>query len=120
VLRTGWMRQSDPSAPTADFLILGNIDPKTAGRMVELRGFETQLLPGEILSDLQVHSVSFQFSPGRYQRFRSRVLTASRVNPGRHIGRNLGSIPVILQVIYVDPIGKPLAEDAPNPGCDFG
>jgi quercetin dioxygenase-like cupin family protein len=37
-----------------------------------------------------------------------------------HIGRNLGPIPVVLQVIYVDPIGKPLAEDAPNPGCDFG
>jgi quercetin dioxygenase-like cupin family protein len=36
-----------------------------------------------------------------------------------HIGRNLGSVPVILQVLYVDPVGKPLAEDAPNPGCDF-
>jgi quercetin dioxygenase-like cupin family protein len=36
-----------------------------------------------------------------------------------HIGRNLGTVPTILQVIYVDPIGKPLAEDAPNPGCDF-
>lgn len=36
-----------------------------------------------------------------------------------HIGRNLGSVPTILQVIYVDPIGKPLAEDAANPGCDF-
>jgi quercetin dioxygenase-like cupin family protein len=37
-----------------------------------------------------------------------------------HIGRNLGSVPVILQVLYVDPVGKPLAEDAPNAGCDFG
>jgi quercetin dioxygenase-like cupin family protein len=37
-----------------------------------------------------------------------------------HIGRNLGSVPMILQVIYVDPVGKPLAEDAPNPGCNFG
>jgi quercetin dioxygenase-like cupin family protein len=36
-----------------------------------------------------------------------------------HIGRNLGTVPTILQVIYVDPPGKPLAEDAPNPGCDF-
>lgn len=36
-----------------------------------------------------------------------------------HIGRNLGDIPVILQVLYVDPIGKPLFEDAPNPGCAF-
>jgi quercetin dioxygenase-like cupin family protein len=36
-----------------------------------------------------------------------------------HIGRNLGTVPTILQVIYVDPPGKPLAGDAPNPGCDF-
>jgi quercetin dioxygenase-like cupin family protein len=36
-----------------------------------------------------------------------------------HIGRNLGSVPVILDVLYVDPAGSPLSEDAPNPGCDF-
>ncbi|WP_369807357.1 cupin domain-containing protein [Mycobacterium sp. 852002-51057_SCH5723018] len=36
-----------------------------------------------------------------------------------HIGRNLGAVPTILQVIYVDPPGTPLAVDAPNPGCDF-
>jgi quercetin dioxygenase-like cupin family protein len=36
-----------------------------------------------------------------------------------HIGRNLGAVPMILQVIYVDPVGKPLAEDAANPGCNF-
>jgi quercetin dioxygenase-like cupin family protein len=34
-----------------------------------------------------------------------------------HIGRNLGDTPVVLDVLYVDPAGKPLAEDAPNPGC---
>jgi quercetin dioxygenase-like cupin family protein len=40
--------------------------------------------------------------------------------PGHvHIGRNLGTVPVILEVTYVDPVGKPLSEDAPNPGCDF-
>jgi quercetin dioxygenase-like cupin family protein len=36
-----------------------------------------------------------------------------------HLGRNLGSTPVVLEVIYVNPAGKPLAEDAPNPGCPF-
>jgi len=36
-----------------------------------------------------------------------------------HIGRNLGSTPVVLEVIYINPAGKPLAEDAPNPGCPF-
>lgn len=36
-----------------------------------------------------------------------------------HIGRNLGTVPVTLYVLYVDPAGAPLSEDAPNPGCDF-
>ncbi|SDZ42251.1 Cupin domain protein [Amycolatopsis xylanica] len=36
-----------------------------------------------------------------------------------HIGRNLGSTPIVLDVLYVLPTGSPLAEDAPNPGCDF-
>jgi len=34
-----------------------------------------------------------------------------------HVGRNLGKTPVVLDVLYVDPAGKPLAESAPNPGC---
>jgi hypothetical protein len=36
-----------------------------------------------------------------------------------HIGRNLGTTPVILEVIYINPAGKPLAQDAANPGCRF-
>ncbi|MER6527968.1 cupin domain-containing protein [Streptomyces sp. NPDC001508] len=36
-----------------------------------------------------------------------------------HIGRNLGTTPVVLDVLYVLPHGAPLFEDAPNPGCDF-
>lgn len=36
-----------------------------------------------------------------------------------HIGRNLGSIPIVLKVLYVNPTGSPLSQDAPNPGCDF-
>jgi quercetin dioxygenase-like cupin family protein len=36
-----------------------------------------------------------------------------------HIGRNLGSTPLVLEVLYVLPAGSPLAEDAPNPGCGF-
>ena len=36
-----------------------------------------------------------------------------------HIGRNLGDTPVVLEVLYQDPVGQPLAVDAPNPGCDF-
>lgn len=36
-----------------------------------------------------------------------------------HVGRNLGKKPLVLQVLYVDPAGAPLSQDAPNPGCDF-
>ncbi|HEX4226623.1 MAG TPA: cupin domain-containing protein [Pseudonocardiaceae bacterium] len=36
-----------------------------------------------------------------------------------HIGRNLGNTPLVLDVLYVDPAGSPLSEDAPNPGCPF-
>ena len=36
-----------------------------------------------------------------------------------HLGRNLGTVPVVLDVVYVLPVGAPLSEDAPNPGCAF-
>jgi quercetin dioxygenase-like cupin family protein len=36
-----------------------------------------------------------------------------------HVGRNLGPEPVTLEVLYVLPQGKPLSEEAPNPGCPF-
>jgi hypothetical protein len=36
-----------------------------------------------------------------------------------HIGRNLGSTRIVLLVLYVNPAGSPLAEDAANPGCSF-
>jgi quercetin dioxygenase-like cupin family protein len=36
-----------------------------------------------------------------------------------HIGRNLGTAPVVLEVTYIDPAGAPTADSAPNPGCDF-
>ncbi|WP_371673516.1 cupin domain-containing protein [Streptomyces sp. NBC_00289] len=40
--------------------------------------------------------------------------------PGNiHIGRNLGSTPLVLDVLYVLPHGAPFSEDAPNPGCPF-
>jgi quercetin dioxygenase-like cupin family protein len=38
--------------------------------------------------------------------------------PGNvHEARNLGTVPVVLDVLYVDPAGSPLSEDAPDPGC---
>ena len=34
-----------------------------------------------------------------------------------HIGRNLGTTPLVMWVLYIDPAGSPLSEDAPDPGC---
>ncbi|MET9627705.1 cupin domain-containing protein [Lentzea sp. NPDC006480] len=36
-----------------------------------------------------------------------------------HIGRNLGTEPMVLEVLYVNPAGTPLSRDEPNPGCSF-
>jgi quercetin dioxygenase-like cupin family protein len=37
-----------------------------------------------------------------------------------HIGRNLGDTPLVMQVLYILPVGSPLAQEAPDPGCGFG
>ncbi|MDX6315290.1 MAG: hypothetical protein QOF84_6092 [Streptomyces sp.] len=34
-----------------------------------------------------------------------------------HVGRNLGTVPVVLYVTYILPEGAPLSVDAPDPGC---
>lgn len=36
-----------------------------------------------------------------------------------HIGRNLTNAPLVLEVLYRNPVGNPLAVSAPNPGCSF-
>jgi quercetin dioxygenase-like cupin family protein len=36
-----------------------------------------------------------------------------------HIGRNLGTTPLVLEVTYIDPAGAPTSDSVPNPGCDF-
>ena len=35
-----------------------------------------------------------------------------------HIGRNNTTVPLVLDALYVLPVGAPFAEDAPDPGCD--
>lgn len=35
------------------------------------------------------------------------------------IGRNLGIVPVVLEVTYIDPAGAPTSDNVPNPGCPF-
>lgn len=36
-----------------------------------------------------------------------------------HIGRNLGPVPLVMWVVYIQPAGTSLAQDAPDPGCGF-
>jgi quercetin dioxygenase-like cupin family protein len=36
-----------------------------------------------------------------------------------HVGRNLAPVPMVLEVLYVNPAGTPLSRDEPNPGCSF-
>jgi quercetin dioxygenase-like cupin family protein len=36
-----------------------------------------------------------------------------------HIGRNVGPGPLVLQILYINPAGAPLSDDAPDPGCGF-
>jgi quercetin dioxygenase-like cupin family protein len=36
-----------------------------------------------------------------------------------HVGRNLGTDPVVMWVVYINPTGQPLAVPAANPGCPF-
>ena len=45
---------------------------------------------------------------------------AEKGGPGYvHIGRNVGPGPLVLQVLYIDPAGAPLSDDASDPGCGF-
>ena len=40
--------------------------------------------------------------------------------PGHlHVGRNLGTEPLVMWVSYVAPAGTPLSVDVPDPGCGF-
>ncbi|WP_307787785.1 cupin [Mycolicibacterium sp. S2-37] len=45
---------------------------------------------------------------------------AEKGGPGYvHIGRNVGPGPLVLQILYINPAGAPLSQDAPDPGCGF-
>ncbi len=45
---------------------------------------------------------------------------AEKGGPGYvHIGRNVGPTPLVLEILYINPAGAPLSEDAPDPGCGF-
>jgi quercetin dioxygenase-like cupin family protein len=57
-------------------------------------------------------SVDGIFNPGD-------TITEAAGSGDVHIGRNLGQTAVVMQVVYIDPVGSPLSDDAPDPGCGF-
>ena len=36
-----------------------------------------------------------------------------------HIGRNVGPVPVLVEMLYINPAGTERSLDAPDPGCGF-
>jgi hypothetical protein len=44
--------------------------------------------------------------------------TSRRVGTPLHMGQNLDTEPVILDVVYLVPIGSPLFENVPTPACE--
>ncbi|MYR08282.1 cupin domain-containing protein [Gordonia sp. SID5947] len=45
------------------------------------------------------------------------IIREPRGQANTHVGRNLGATAVVLDVLYLIPLGKPLSEDAPAPGA---
>jgi hypothetical protein len=50
--------------------------------------------------------------------FGTGAAVAEGQRPG-HVGRNLGTEPVVTWVSYVAPVGTPASVDVPDPGCGF-
>ncbi|MFI6935430.1 cupin domain-containing protein [Streptomyces sp. NPDC050287] len=74
-------------------------------------------LYGYVASGTLSHFNATCASDGTYKKGSSLVEPAGSGNV--HIGRNLGSTDVVLEVLYVLPHGAPFSEDAANPGCAF-
>jgi quercetin dioxygenase-like cupin family protein len=72
---------------------------------------------GIILKGVLTHSASNCATDGIYSS--GDIIAEMDGSDHVHIGRNLGSTPVIIDALYVDPAGSALTVDAPNPGCDF-
>lgn len=52
--------------------------------------------------------------------FPAGAAVAEGAGPGHvHLGRNLGTEPLVMWVNYVAPSGTPLSVDMPDPGCGF-
>ncbi|QFZ18895.1 cupin domain-containing protein [Saccharothrix syringae] len=52
--------------------------------------------------------------------YRAGQVISEASGPGYvHIGRNLSDKPLVIEAFYQNPVGQPLAVDAPNPGCPF-
>ncbi|MET7990017.1 cupin domain-containing protein [Amycolatopsis sp. NPDC005232] len=74
-------------------------------------------LYGKVLSGTLTHYKSDCSVDGVYNKGDSIMEPAGADHV--HEGRNEGTTPMVLEVLYVLPHGAPLSDDAPNPGCSF-
>ena len=49
------------------------------------------------------------YSAAKHRRKGRTTCTSAATRPG----------PLVLQILYIDPAGAPLSDDAPDPGCGF-
>jgi quercetin dioxygenase-like cupin family protein len=73
-------------------------------------------LYGEVKSGKLTHLASDCTSVETYRAGETLIEPPGAANV--HLGRNLGRRPVVLNVLYVLPVGSPFSEDAADPGCD--
>ncbi|MEV6896194.1 cupin domain-containing protein [Amycolatopsis sp. NPDC051372] len=74
-------------------------------------------LYGKVLSGTLTHYKSDCSVDGVYNKGDSIMEPAGADHV--HEGRNEGTTPMVLEVLYVLPHAAPLSDDAPNPGCSF-
>lgn len=72
---------------------------------------------GQVLAGTLTHSRSDCSLDGVYE---TGMTITETGGPGYvHIGRNLGDSALVLRVLYINPAGAPLSDDAADPGCGF-
>lgn len=74
--------------------------------------------PGQVLGVVQSGTLTRTLSDCEVETTTAGQSIVEPAGPGHvHIGRNLGTEPVVLYVTYFLPEGAPLSVDAPDPGC---
>ncbi|GIE85186.1 cupin domain-containing protein [Actinoplanes regularis] len=75
--------------------------------------------PGLVFGNVREGTLTHQLSDctTRHRYTAGESLMEDPDEPRSHVGRNEGSGPLILDVVYATPHGKPISLDVPDPGC---